>query len=131
MVITRVRAPRAPQGADRNGEVGEWAILSWAAAGQRPQQPRHEHDREVRRSFHAATLAARREDPTRSGSGAGGTQPTDFAEDVAGLKALMERFIAQKSDPFPHHPLFGSMSSGESGRWGYRHIDHHLRQFGQ
>lgn len=61
----------------------------------------------------------------------GGTQPTDFAEDVAGLKALMERFIAQKSDPFPHHPLFGSMSTGESGRWGYRHIDHHLRQFGQ
>ena len=61
----------------------------------------------------------------------GGTQPIDFAEDVAGLKALMERFIAQKSDPFPHHPLFGSMSSGESGRWGYRHIAHHLRQFGQ
>jgi len=60
----------------------------------------------------------------------GGTQPTDFAEDVAGLRALMERFIAQKSEAFPYHPLFGSMSSGEWGRWGYRHVDHHLRQFG-
>ena len=43
----------------------------------------------------------------------------------------MERFAVQRSSPFPRHPLFGRMTNGEWGRWGYRHVDHHLRQFGQ
>ncbi len=60
-----------------------------------------------------------------------GTPPGAFAEDVAELKDLMKRFAAQRSGPFPRHPLFGSMTNGEWGRWGYRHVDHHLRQFGQ
>jgi len=28
------------------------------------------------------------------------------------------------------HPLFGRLTTAEWGRWGYRHMDHHLRQFG-
>jgi hypothetical protein len=28
------------------------------------------------------------------------------------------------------HPFFGKLSSVEWGRLGYKHIDHHLRQFG-
>jgi hypothetical protein len=60
-----------------------------------------------------------------------GTPPETLAEDVAELKDLMERFAVQRSSPFPRHPLFGRMTNGEWGRWGYRHVDHHLRQFGQ
>jgi hypothetical protein len=29
-----------------------------------------------------------------------------------------------------HHPLFGPLTRAEWGRWGLRHADHHLRQFG-
>ncbi len=60
-----------------------------------------------------------------------GTPPGTFAEDAAELKDLMERFAAQRSSPFPRHPLFGRMTNAEWGRWGYRHVDHHLRQFGR
>jgi hypothetical protein len=28
------------------------------------------------------------------------------------------------------HPIFGAMSAGDWLRWGYLHMDHHLRQFG-
>jgi len=59
-----------------------------------------------------------------------GTPPTDFSTDVAELETLMARFAALPTGAFPAHPLFGRMTTGEWGRWGYRHIDHHLRQFG-
>jgi hypothetical protein len=28
------------------------------------------------------------------------------------------------------HPIFGKLSQGDWLTWGYRHVDHHLRQFG-
>jgi hypothetical protein len=28
------------------------------------------------------------------------------------------------------HPIFGAMSERAWLRWGYLHMDHHLRQFG-
>jgi hypothetical protein len=28
------------------------------------------------------------------------------------------------------HPIFGPLSVDLRGGWGYRHLDHHLRQFG-
>lgn len=31
---------------------------------------------------------------------------------------------------FGVHPGFGRMSQSDWLRWGYRHVDHHLRQFG-
>ncbi len=31
---------------------------------------------------------------------------------------------------WPHHPAFGALSSNAWGVLGYRHIDHHFRQFG-
>jgi hypothetical protein len=63
--------------------------------------------------------------------GAGGTNPGDFEADRAGLIALVERFPAsrQACESTPH-PLFGKMSYDDWMRWGYRHADHHLRQFG-
>jgi hypothetical protein len=59
----------------------------------------------------------------------GGTRPTDFAADVATLRALMERFCTAKGE-FAAHPMFGQMSRGERMRHAYLHMNHHLRQFG-
>lgn len=41
-----------------------------------------------------------------------GTRPGDFEEDLAALRVLVDRFVAT------------------GGRYGWRHLDHHLRQFG-
>jgi hypothetical protein len=61
----------------------------------------------------------------------GGTQPVDFESDLAEFHALFERFT-EHPRPFEWtpHPMFGPMNDKEWMRWGYRHMDHHLRQFG-
>jgi len=59
-----------------------------------------------------------------------GTPPAQFAADVAQLVALIERFRTQPSSQRPPHPFFGPMSESEWARWGWAHVDHHLRQFG-
>ncbi len=61
----------------------------------------------------------------------GGTKPAEFAADLAELEGLVERFTATGStfEGAPH-PLFGRMSDADWQRWGYLHVDHHLRQFG-
>ena len=62
--------------------------------------------------------------------GVGGTVPEDFENDRAKLLQLIERFgaLSQRAD-WPEHPIFGRMTIQEWGTWGYRHVDHHLRQF--
>jgi hypothetical protein len=37
---------------------------------------------------------------------------------------------AQKDFQWDRHPLFDAMSERDWMRWGYLHVDHHLRQFG-
>jgi hypothetical protein len=60
-----------------------------------------------------------------------GTRPIDFAADVAQLETLLELVTAQtRSFDWPVHPIFGRMSDAAWLRWGYLHMDHHLRQFG-
>jgi len=59
-----------------------------------------------------------------------GTPPGVFAEDVAALVALMQRFVEQDARERPRHPVFGRLSPREWSRWGWAHVDHHLRQFG-
>ena len=59
----------------------------------------------------------------------GGTSPIGFAADVALLEALLEQVAAWSAER-PPHPIFGRMSDGDWHRWGYLHMDHHLRQFG-
>ena len=59
----------------------------------------------------------------------GGTRPVEFARDRSELEALVEQFAARSRD-FQPHPMFGAMTVAEWHRWGWRHLDHHLRQFG-
>lgn len=61
----------------------------------------------------------------------GGTPPADFETDRMGLLALLDRFTRNPKDfEWPEHPIFGNMTDAEWMRWGYLHVDHHLRQFG-
>jgi hypothetical protein len=59
----------------------------------------------------------------------GGTPPGDFAADLSELVRMCERFATAR-DARPPHYLFGPLTEREWGRWGYKHMDHHLRQFG-
>ncbi|HEY2378990.1 MAG TPA: DUF1569 domain-containing protein [Gemmatimonadaceae bacterium] len=62
----------------------------------------------------------------------GGTPPSPhFAADIALLETATERFlVAVGKGRLSKHYLFGSLNEAEWCRWAYRHIDHHLRQFG-
>jgi hypothetical protein len=59
-----------------------------------------------------------------------GTPPTEFAADLAELDALMVRFVETGGAGLLPHNRWGTMSRGMWGRYGYRHVNHHLRQFG-
>lgn len=59
----------------------------------------------------------------------GGTPPVEFEGDVEELRSLMRRFVASDGRALAPHYAWGAMSRGEWGRYGYRHVDHHLRQF--
>lgn len=60
-----------------------------------------------------------------------GTRPVAFADDVAQLEALIERFATcTPGIESVLHPIFARMSRSAWLRWGYLHADHHLRQFG-
>ena len=60
----------------------------------------------------------------------GGTAPSEYRVDVDDLKALIARFVDSAGREMESHPIFGDLTPGEWGRWGYRHVDHHLTQFG-
>jgi len=61
----------------------------------------------------------------------GGTPPATFAADVTQLEMLIELITTRKGCfDGQQHPVFGTMSDAEWMRWGYLHMDHHLRQFG-
>ena len=60
----------------------------------------------------------------------GGTRPGKFESDVRELRRLFERFTQEPRDfAWRPHPIFLEMSEEEWMRWGYLHMDHHLRQF--
>jgi hypothetical protein len=61
----------------------------------------------------------------------GGTPPVEFETDRQKLRQAMEQFAAPQRDfAFQAHPIFGTMTEEEWMIWGYKHCDHHLRQFG-
>jgi hypothetical protein len=58
--------------------------------------------------------------------------PRAWNADVADLQSLVDRFVARQSEtaPWAEHPAFGRLSRRAWGVLVYRHMDHHLRQFG-
>jgi hypothetical protein len=59
--------------------------------------------------------------------------PQTWSADIADLQALVDRFAAEGHDlqrAWPDHPAFGRLSRRAWGVLVYRHMDHHLRQFG-
>jgi hypothetical protein len=61
----------------------------------------------------------------------GGTLPAELERDKGELLAMLQRFAAHSNVVAQHaHPFFGPLTEKEWMRWGYLHMDHHLRQFG-
>ena len=58
----------------------------------------------------------------------GGTALAEWERDTAELLRRIENCHELRT--FPPHPIFGPLTLAEWGVWGFRHVDHHLRQFG-
>ena len=58
-------------------------------------------------------------------------EPREWATEVADVQALLARAgSARTTDAWPEHPAFGKLSKRAWGVLIYRHMDHHLKQFG-
>jgi Protein of unknown function (DUF1569) len=58
-------------------------------------------------------------------------RPEQWTDEVATLRAAIEEFATRsQAGTWPSHPVFGHLSGVEWGRLMYRHLDHHLTQFG-
>lgn len=64
-------------------------------------------------------------------SGQNGTDLVDFKSDLETLQQTIISFN-KKSDEmrFSLHPMFGDISNEDWGRLMWKHVDHHLKQFG-
>jgi hypothetical protein len=61
----------------------------------------------------------------------GGTPPSKIEFDLIELRELLDRFATRpRIYDLQEHPIFGPLTEKEWLRWGYLHMDHHLRQFG-
>lgn len=60
--------------------------------------------------------------------GAGGTPPAQWQSDLDALHAHLTGFPARQT--FGKHPMFNNLTYSQWMIWAYRHVDHHLRQFG-
>lgn len=57
--------------------------------------------------------------------------PETFNRELATLETYMDKIArVEQRKEWPEHPAFGKLSRRVWGRLGYRHLDHHLRQFG-
>lgn len=59
------------------------------------------------------------------------TDDGDLKERVAALRAALEKWAARgENQQFQPHAAFGPLSAKDWGALGYKHLDHHLKQFG-
>ena len=59
------------------------------------------------------------------------TDPMVFAIEKDNLVALIDEFVPLKDNTnWPEHPYFGDFTTEQRGKMQYKHLDHHLRQFG-
>ena len=57
--------------------------------------------------------------------------PKEWAADVEDVQALLDRAAsARTTDTWPEHPAFGALSTRAWGVLIFRHMNHHLKQFG-
>jgi hypothetical protein len=57
-------------------------------------------------------------------------EPAEWSTERAELCRQLESFETHRGKSFPAHPAFGNLTADAWGVLGYRHTDHHLRQFG-
>lgn len=59
------------------------------------------------------------------------TGDIDFAKEKETLLDLMNEFHKRKDEAeWPKHPVFGNFTGDQYGKMNYKHLDHHLTQFG-
>lgn len=59
------------------------------------------------------------------------TERKDFDPEKAALVKLIEEFHEKKNESeWEPHPLFGKFTPQQWGQMQYKHLDHHLKQFG-
>lgn len=59
------------------------------------------------------------------------TEPGEWERDVERLVSLIDEFEASGTHTdCPRHTLLGPMTRMDWGAFGWKHFDHHLRQFG-
>ncbi|MDP4199006.1 MAG: DUF1569 domain-containing protein [Bacteroidota bacterium] len=55
----------------------------------------------------------------------------DLADEKARMAQLLERVATRPVNAsWPVHPFFGQLTGEQYGKLGYKHTDHHLKQFG-
>lgn len=54
----------------------------------------------------------------------------DFEQEREKLNALIDEFRSRQGGEWPDHPVLGDFSEEQWGKLQYKHLDHHLRQFG-
>ena len=55
----------------------------------------------------------------------------DFEVEKQVISKLLEELNSQKNrDDWQPHPAFGKLTKAQWGKMQYKHLDHHLRQFG-
>ncbi|HEY0426325.1 MAG TPA: DUF1569 domain-containing protein [Pyrinomonadaceae bacterium] len=58
-------------------------------------------------------------------------QAENIETEVSEIKDLIEKFAGRSEIvEWAQHPAFGKLSGKDWGALGYKHIDHHLKQFG-
>ena len=57
------------------------------------------------------------------------TDPKDFEKEKQGLLQMIRGFSEESMTNEPH-PFFGRMTNTEWSKGTWKHLDHHLRQFG-
>ena len=60
-----------------------------------------------------------------------GRKPSAWSTEQASVRQRVESFdTLYLKPPWPEHPVFGEMTPKAWAVFAYRHMDHHLRQFG-
>lgn len=58
-------------------------------------------------------------------------RPGEWQGEVQALRRELDGVVKRgRSGPFVPHPAFGKLTPTAWGALGYKHLDHHLRQFG-